>query len=352
MGRRLMLSIGLIGAGGNTIARHIPGFLSLEDVTIRGVCNRSIESARAVADKFDIQHVYHSWQDLLADDAIDAVCIGTWPDTHCNITLAALAAGKHVLCEARMAMNAEEAYSMLGAANRNPQLVAQLVPSPFSLGIDDIIRGEVSSGRIGNLLAIDVHDRNASFIDSHSGMTWRQDILRSGNNVLYLGIVYEAMMRWIGRADRVFANARTFVKQRPDEYGKTMPLKIPDHLDVLADFECGCAANMRFSNVTGMAPSGQAWIFGSEATLRLDFEEGLVMRGRRGDNDLINIAPPLEQQPKWRVEESFINAIRRIEPVRLTTFEDGVRYMEFTDAVAQSWRREQWVDVGRSQRAL
>src|SRR5947208_2866597 len=104
------LRVGLIGAGGNTRARHIPGL-------------------RAVA-----------------DPGIDAIIIGTWPYLHCEITLATLAAGKHVLTEARMAMNAAEAHRMLGASRRHEKLVTQIVPSPFGLGGGTLVRELLAGG--------------------------------------------------------------------------------------------------------------------------------------------------------------------------------------------------------------
>ena len=58
--------------------------------------------------------------------------------------------------------------------------------------------------------------------------------------------------------------------------------------------------------------------------------------GRRGDDELAEIDIPVENQGGWRVEEEFINAIRGLEPVTHTNFLDGVRYMEFADAVTLS----------------
>src|SRR6266581_1975249 len=124
------LRIGLIGAGANTRSRHIPGLKAIEDVEIVGVCNRRPGSTAAAAREFGIRKTFDHWQDLVADPAIDAVVIGTWPYLHCPITLAALAAGKHLLTEARLAMNAAEAHQMSAAAAEHPGLVAQVVPSP------------------------------------------------------------------------------------------------------------------------------------------------------------------------------------------------------------------------------
>jgi predicted dehydrogenase len=103
------IRVGLIGAGGNVRNRHIPGFRKVKGVEIVGVVNRSLESSQRVADQFDIPRVYNTWQELLDDDAINAICIGTWPYMHRPLTLAALEQGKHVLTEARMASTAQEA---------------------------------------------------------------------------------------------------------------------------------------------------------------------------------------------------------------------------------------------------
>ena len=71
---------------------------------------------RRLSREYGIPRTAEHWQDLVADPDIDALVIGTWPYLHCPVTLAALEAGKHVLTEARMALNAAEAHRMLAAA--------------------------------------------------------------------------------------------------------------------------------------------------------------------------------------------------------------------------------------------
>ena len=134
------LKIGIIGAGLNTRVKHIPGFQAIDGVQVVAVSNRSKESGEKVAAEFNIPKVYESWPDLIDDREIDAVCIGTWPYLHAPVTIAALEAGKHVLTEARMAMNAAEANAMLEVSRSYPELVAQIVPSPFTFGIDKTIK--------------------------------------------------------------------------------------------------------------------------------------------------------------------------------------------------------------------
>src|ERR1700730_7643288 len=149
MGQRLR--VGLIGAGGNTKLRHIPGLLALPDVEIAAVCNRRPESTAAVAREFKIARTFGHWQELVDDPGIDAVVIGTWPYLHCPITLAALDAGKHVLTEARMSLNAAEAHRMLRASRRFSNLVTQIVPSPVGLKGHDVMLDLLDQGFIGDL---------------------------------------------------------------------------------------------------------------------------------------------------------------------------------------------------------
>ena len=122
------IRIGIVGAGANTRALHIPGFQKIDGVEVVSVANRSIESGQAVASEFSIPNVYDNPYDLINADDTDAICIGTWPYTHKPFVLAALDANKHVLTEARLAMNASDAREMLYASRLKPNLVTQVVP--------------------------------------------------------------------------------------------------------------------------------------------------------------------------------------------------------------------------------
>ena len=113
-------------------------------------------------------------------------------------------------------------------------------------------------------------------------------------------------------------------------------MTVPDHVDILATLAGGAVAHLRFSAVTALAPPSDVWIFGTDGTLRLEAEATRVSGGRRGDTELREIPIPAGRRIGWRVEEEFVNAIRGREKVSRTTFEDGVRYMEFTEAVARS----------------
>jgi len=119
------LRVGVVGAGANTRKFHIPGLQKIDGVEVVSVANRSRESGERVAKEFKIPTVYDNWREVVEAPDTNAIMIGTWPYLHCPVTLAAIAAGKHVLTEARLAMTAAEAREMQPvvrpAAPRHPQ---------------------------------------------------------------------------------------------------------------------------------------------------------------------------------------------------------------------------------------
>ncbi len=331
-----IIRIGYVGAGANTKLRHLPGFAAIDGVENVSVSNRSRESSQRVADEFGLSTVYDSWIDLIEEDDTDAICVGTWPYMHKTLVLASIDAGKHVLTEARMTMNSDDAKLMLAASLESPDLVTQIVPAPHTLKVDNTIRDMIADGWFGDVLSADVTVHQGDFIDYDSELHWRHDRDLSGNNIMQMGIWYEAIMRWFGPAQAVTAVGRVNVKSRTGWDGRPAHVTIPDHVEILIEFASGPVVRLRVSTVTGLAPADGVWIFGSEGTLHINSGSMTLRGGRRGDNELAEIDVPVEKQGGWRVEEEFINAIRGLEPVTHTNFQDGVRYMEFTDAVTLS----------------
>jgi predicted dehydrogenase len=331
--------IGIVGAGANTRTRHIPGFQGLDGVELAGVVNRTEASSLAVATQFSIPKVYSSWHELLADPEIDAVMIGTWPNLHCEITCAALAAGKHVLTEARMARNLAEARQMLQASREKPDLVAQIVPSPFGLICGPAVEHLVKAHYLGDLREVVVLGANNQFWDYSQPLHWRQNAEISGRNILSLGILQETLLRWAPPPVQVYALSEIFEPTRPlPEESRFAQATVPDSVQVLAELQGGARAIYHFSGVVLFGPGLQVHLYGSRGTVKVHFIDGKehVFAGRAEDQQLTELTIPSEEQGGWNVEADFIAAIRGEKKVTLTTFADGVKYMEFLEAVARS----------------
>jgi predicted dehydrogenase len=337
------IRVGLIGAGGNVRNRHIPGFQGVDDCEIVAVANRTVQSGRVVADQFNIPKVYSHWREVLEDDEVNAVCIGTWPYMHRTLTMASLESGKHVLCEARMAMNAGEAHEMLAASQASPNLVAQIVPSPMTFGIDDLMIRLISDGFLGDLVSMDVQSQTG-FADLDSTLHWRQDRDMSGFNILNMGIWYEAMIRWVGRATQVMAMSQITVPHRRDDDGNWRSVTVPDTVDILCRLANGANAHLKFSACAGLSPGNSVWLHGTEGTIHVD-NQMRVYGGKRGAPELQEIANPPEARYSWSVEQEFIASIRDGAPVMRTPFNIGVHYMEWTEAVTASAQRGESVHL-------
>jgi predicted dehydrogenase len=347
------LRVGLIGAGANTRLRHIPGLQAISQVEIVAVCNRRPGSTQAVAREYGIPRTFEHWQELVADPDLDAVVIGTWPYLHCPITLAALEAGKHVLTEARMSLNAAEAHRMLAAARKHPQLVTQIVPSPYGLKGHEVMREHIAGGYLGELREVHVYSLSSSLADPAAPLSWRQDVALSGFNMLTLGILHETLLRWAPPPVRVLAQVHAFLPSRIDpESGVRRPVGTPDSVQVLAVLENGARAVYHFSGATPFGQGMGIHLYGTEGVLHYDLAadriRGASKRGGRkaaGAEEAEDIPIPEGKAKAWRVEADFVDAIRTGTPVQLTDFETGVAYMEFTEAVARSARLEEPVDL-------
>ncbi len=329
------IRVGIVGAGGIVSSVHVPGLKRQPGVELVAVANRSLESSRRAAEELGIARAHANWEELLAAGGLDAVLIGTWPYMHREITLAALDAGLHVLCQARMANDAAEARDMLAASARKPDLVCQLVPSSGTYRIDRALQRLLREGFVGDILSVEVQMLQRSFASFDGELDWRHDPEFSGINVLNVGGTYESAMRWLGPGDRVMAKTRVHIPTRRDAEGRQRAATIPDHVEVLYELDNGAPVRMKFSETTGLSAGNQIWIFGSEGTIHVDNEQR-IFTGRRGDQALAELANPREQQAAHRVEEEFVNAIRGRERITMNTFEIGVRYMEWTEAIHRS----------------
>jgi predicted dehydrogenase len=332
------IKIGIIGAGQNTCKMHIPKLLALQGVEIKAVANRSLDSARKVAEQFNISHISADWREIATSKDIDAIVIGTWPYLHCEATCLALHSGKHVLCEARMSMNAVEAEKMLKVARENPHCIAQLVPSPFTLRIDETVKTYIQQGKLGKPLYFNFEYQAGVIPPAKAPAHWRRNKKYSGNNIMVLGIAYETILRWFDPAEWVSATASIFNSPALNpESGKPEPIEIPDYLNVQMKLKNGVMGSFLISESGLYARPPILEIFGDQGTLQYHFSmDGELIYGNNGKKQAVALQNPIG----WRVEEEFINAIRGKEKVRLTTFETGVEYMKFTDAVNQSFKND------------
>ncbi len=338
----MTLRIGIVGAGANTKLRHIPGFQEIDDVEVLAVCNRSRESSERAAAELDIDRVFDSWEQLVECDEVDAVCVGTWPYMHCPITLACLDAGKHILTEARMAMDLEEAGRML-AASRDSDRVAMIVPAPFYLREERMLLEMIEAGDFGDLVEAQISAMTGGW-KPDAPISWRQRRDLSGNNIMSMGIYNETVRRYLGHEQSVVAHGKIFIGERTDtETGATTGVDVPDSLGIVAEHLNGAVVVYHFSSVAHLGRNSTLECYGTKGSFKL--EGGKAWIALAADTAFRELEVPKEKQGGWRVEQDFVEAIREGKPVTHTSFESGVKYMEFTEAVQLSLRQGRRIDL-------
>lgn len=271
------LRVGFIGAGW-TDSTQIAAF-RLGGLQPQAIASANPERAHAVAARHNLPAVYDRWQDLVASDSVDIVSICTPPHLHREIAIAALQAGKHVICEKPTALNTAEAEAMLAAAQAAPNQLAiidhELRFHPQRLQMRQMIK----EGAIGSVLHAHFDRLGSERLDPSLPYNWWCDLERGGGMLNALGSHLLDLARWmIGRIDLLTAQLQTGYLYRPDPSTQApMPVTADEHANLLLRFANGALGTI---TVSGLTPGGWGMsilVVGSKGALKLDNQDGLWM---------------------------------------------------------------------------
>lgn len=293
------LGIGLIGYAFMGKAhshawRTAPSFFELPLAPrLRALAGRDAEAARVVAEKFGWEHVETDWRALVARDDVDVVDVCTPGDTHAEIAVAALEAGKHVLCEKPLANSVAEAETMADAAKAaRARGVRSMVGFTYRrVPAIKLARSLVADGRLGEVRHVRAQYLQDWLIDPQAPLSWRLDKTRAGSGALGdIGAHIIDLTQYITgeRIVGVSAILETFVKERPvaASFGGlagtagegTGPVTVDDAAIFLGRFSGGALATFEATRfATGRKNSIRIEINGSDGSLAFDFEDMNVL---------------------------------------------------------------------------
>ncbi|MBO1910878.1 Gfo/Idh/MocA family oxidoreductase, partial [Microvirga sp. 3-52] len=117
-----MLKVGVIG-GGSISEFHIKPYVNNDDALLIALCDKNKERLAEAGTRYGVDNLYTDYEDLLANKEIDAISICTWNNTHAEIAIAALEAGKHVLVEKPLSMTVEEAFAVEEAVEKSGKIL-------------------------------------------------------------------------------------------------------------------------------------------------------------------------------------------------------------------------------------
>jgi predicted dehydrogenase len=260
---------------------------------------RQAELARAVADKFGWEDVETDWRALINRDDVGLVDVCTPGDSHAEIAIAALEAGKHVLCEKPLANSVAEAEAMVAAAQAaRARGVRSMVGFTYRrVPAIKLAQALVAQGRIGEVRHVRAQYLQDWLVDPQAPFSWRLEKDRAGSGSLGdIGAHIVDLTQFITGEDLVGVSAvlETFVRQRPRPDSASSGPKLGGHVDggstdmgevtvddaaaFLGRFRGGAMATFEATRyATGRKNAIRIEINGTAGALAFDFEDMNVL---------------------------------------------------------------------------
>ena len=351
------------------------------DVVMKAICGRDEQGVKAAADKFGWESYETDWRKMVARDDIDFVDINAPSDAHKEITMAAIAAGKHVFCEKPLALNLADGREMLEAAEKAGVKHAVCFNYRFLPAVQ-LAKQIIDEGRLG-----EIHHYRATYlqdwlVDPNTPMAWRlkKEVAGSGAHGDINAHSIDLARFLIGEFDRVVGHNRTFVKERPlatDSAGglsagagsstQKDEVTVDDATGFLADFKNGAMGMFVASRfAAGRKNHNTFEIHGSKGSLRWDLEKlnELEVYFREDEPNLAGFRRIMATEPSHKYagnwwptghiigyEHAFVHIVYEfVQHIKTgspfaPTFYDGVKCQEVLEAVDLSIERGSWVGI-------
>ena len=350
------LKAAVIGVGGISV-NHIDNYIAHPDVDLVAFCDINPDMLKKRGEQYDIKNLFADYNEMLAKmSEIDIVSVCTWNSAHAPATIAALNAGKHVLCEKPMAMNAAEAEQMRQAAIKNKRVLQVGFVRRFARDAA-LIRDFSAHGNLG-----DLYYARAAYVRRNGNPGgWFGDKSRSGGGPLIdLGVHVIDLVRYLmGNPQPVAVSGATFCKLgdrrnivTPKAYVATSakPNDVCDVEDMavaLIRFDNGAVLQVEAAfSLNLKQDTGSVQLFGTKGGAKLSPELELYSDMNGYMTDITPVCPPESFTEEFQSEiNHFVDCVRTGEPCRAPA-SDGVQIMRILDAVYESARTGHEVLLG------
>lgn len=356
--------VGIIGTSWYADFMHLPALKSHSFVDLIAICGRNRNHAEEMAAKYDIPKVFTNYQEMIEHSGLEAVVVATPDDLHYPITMTALHAGLHVLCEKPLALSLAQVQEMFEEAEKAgvkhmTYFTWRWLP-PFQYLHRLINEGYLGQCYYSEFRYVGGYGRNGQY-------GWKWDRQRGLGVLGDLGVHMIDMAIWlIGDIAQVNANLTNFI-ERSGLDGRPLDPSNDSALLTLK-FNNGCQGVIHVSAVAHLGQRNQEFqiiLHGETGTLELafTFDDGYVVRGARSSEDQIKALPIpedilqgvnpndpfIEQFNQIFTKQSvgsrlFIDAIvndRTLSP----SFFDGLKAQKIIEAAIKADKRGSWVSV-------
>ena len=259
------VKVGIIGCG-NISSQYIKGCRLFDVLAVTACADIDPAKAEAVAREFDLKPL--AVAELLADPAIEIVINLTIPATHAEVSLAAIAAGKHVQSEKPLATNRADGQQILAAAQTQGVRVG-CAPDTFLGGGLQTCRQLIDEGAIGQPVGA------TAFMMSGGPESWHPNpsfFYQQGAGPMFdMGPYYlTALIHLLGPVERVSGATRISFPERVAHTGERIPVAVPTYVAGLLNFESGPIASLITTfDVAGGSHLPNIEIYGERGSLRV-----------------------------------------------------------------------------------
>lgn len=332
------LRIGLVGVGAAAQVNHIPALKKLDGVELVALCDRDAEKAQRVAQKFGVPAAVSRIEDLFAIEDLDAVDICTPNYLHAPMAVAALEAGKHVLCERPLARSSDEAAAMVKAAKKADRSLVCAVQHRFRPDAQ-LLRRFVEKGDLG-----DIFLAKAGWLQQKTSWDsdeWRRQKRESGGGVvLDLGFQMLDLTLWVLGQPKVVSVTASVHRNRKGEVedSATAFFRLESGATLTLELTWGLLMEKDFAYLN---------LFGSGGAALLN--PFRVHKGMHGT--LVNVTPTLETSRNQYRQSMEAQVTQFAETLRsgrkpMGSVEEILAVMELLDAVYRSAEQGKEVKVG------
>ncbi len=307
------LKVGIIGCGKIAQYRHIPEYLDNEQAQIAGYYDLKTARAQDLADEFGGK-AYHSYQTLLANKEIDAVSVCTTNFTHAEITIAALKAGKHVLCEKPMATTLADCQAMVDTAREQERFL--MIGQNQRLTKSHVrAKKLLASGFIGEIVSFRTtfgHPGPETWSIDPGLNTWffNKDIAVMGA-MADLGIHKTDLIHFLTDQKIVETTARLETINKRDATGKL--IGVDDNAFCIYKLDGGAAGTMHVSWTFYGPEDNSTIIYGTKGIMRIYDDPAYSIRVNTHDEEEIlfdiDRIQTNENQTKSGVIDAFIESL-------------------------------------------
>ncbi|HEY9751623.1 MAG TPA: Gfo/Idh/MocA family oxidoreductase [Coleofasciculaceae cyanobacterium] len=355
------IGVAIVGTGfGQKV--HIPAFQAHHRTRIVAVYHRDLRQAQAIAQSHNIPSACSSIDDLLALPEVEAVSLSTPPFLHYPQARTTLEAGKHLLLEKPVTLQASEAESLYYLAQQkglSATINFEFRCIPAWMRLAELL----AEGYVGNLRFVKIDWLVPSRADASRPWNWYSQVEQGGGALGAIGSHAFDYMAWLfGPVQRLSARLRVTVPQRPDpETGALKQVDADDTCQIMLELEEGTPCQMTLATAVYQGRGHWVEVYGDQGTLILgsanqkDYVHGFRLWGSHQGNPLAELEIPERLAfpktyedgriaPFIRIVDRWVQSIDSHQPV-VPSLREGVYSQALMDLSHKSNQTGQWIEV-------